>query len=79
MKAWITKNALTKGIIETDIERELLGITFFSNDMYFKTSSMGIDWHTSKKGALLRVEEMRQEKIESLKKQIKKLEDMKFE
>lgn len=79
MKAWISKYALSKGIIETEIDEQTPGITFFSNNMHFDSNSVGIYWHRSKKGALLRAEEMRQKKIASLKKQIEKLEKMKFD
>ncbi len=79
MKVWITKYALTRGIIETEIDKQTSGITFFENGMYFDTNVEGIHWHTTREGATLRVEEMRQKKITSLKNQIKKLEGMKFE
>ena len=78
MKAWISKYALSKGIIETETDEQTPGMTFFSNNMYFDSNSVGIHWHRSKKGALLRAEEMRLKKISSLEKQIKKLEKMKF-
>lgn len=79
MKVWVTKYALTRGIIETEIDEQTPGITFFMNGMHFDTNAVGVYWHTTKKGAVLRAEQMRQEKIVSLKKQIEKLEGMKFE
>ena len=39
----------------------------------------GKEWHRTKEAALVRAEKMRQKKIASLKKQIEKLERMKFE
>lgn len=67
MKVWITKYALTRGIIETDN----------LNDCY---SGKGYSWiHYDKEAAIQKSEEMRQKKIASLKKQIEKLEEMRFE
>ena len=37
------------------------------------------DWHSDKQSAIKKAEEMRQKKIESLKRQIKKFEEMRFE
>lgn len=81
MKVWITKYALTKGIIEVD--GELISSDFVSilnrglslpTHWFYKG-----DWHSDKQSAIKKAEEMRQKKIESLKKQIKKLEEMSFE
>ena len=67
MKAWITKYALTRGIIETEN----------LNNCY---SGKGYSWmHCNKESAIQKAEEMRQKKIESLKNQIQKLEEMRFE
>lgn len=79
MKVWITKYALTDGIIETEIVSQDPVWTVFKNNMSIYSKNIGIDFHTSLNGAKLRAEEMRQKKIESLKKQIKKLEEMRFE
>lgn len=68
MKVWITKYALTDGIIETDSENGARSI-----DLYWG------DCHLSRESEIKKAEEMRQKKIESLKKQIKKLEKMRFE
>ena len=67
MKVWITKYALTRGIIETEN----------LNDYY---SGKGYSWmHYNKESAIKKAEEMRQKKIASLKEQIEKLERMRFE
>ena len=67
MKVWITKYALTRGIIEIHN----------LNDCY---SGKRYRWiHLDKESAIKKAEEMRQKKITSLKKQIKKLEEMRFE
>lgn len=78
MKVWITKYALTQGIIEADGVRTSQGI-------YIKNSGLntdyfyGSDWYFDKESAIKKAEEMRQKKIASLKKQIEKLEEMRFE
>ena len=67
MKVWITKYALTRGIIETEN----------LNNCY---SGKEYSWiHYDKNSAIQKAEEMRQKKIASLKKQIEKLERMRFE
>ena len=78
MKVYITRYALSTGIIETDDAEICSNI---SEDMisskkygYFH----GNDWHKKKEDAVLRAEVMRIKKIESLKKQIEKLDKMKF-
>ena len=80
MKVWITKYALTDGIIEADAE--LCGLDIISaswdNGTRFGNFS-GEEWWSRKKNAIEKAEEMRQKKIESLKKQIKKLAEMRFE
>lgn len=80
MKVWITKYALTSGIVE--IEGEITE----SGSLYDMRSSLpmyyhgeGKEWHRTKESAIKKAEEMRQKKIESLKKQIKKLEEMKID
>lgn len=81
MKVWITKYALTKGIIEADAEKALSDTVVIPRGRCILQSNWFCigDWHTSKKQAIAKAEEMRQKKIASLKKQIEKLEKMKFE
>lgn len=80
MKVWITKYALTKGILQEE------GETFKGNPNYLMVKGYysdfygeGNEWHRTKESAIKKAEEMRQKKIASLKKQIEKLEKMKFE
>lgn len=81
MKVWITKYALTRGIIEAD------GELTSSDSVIILNRGLSLptywfykgDWHSNKQSAIKKAEEMRQKKIESLKKQIKKLEEMRFE
>ena len=83
MKVWITKYALTDGIIEA-IAYKLTWRTYIVIPKYIGTR-VGIirlmnilDYSVTKELAVKRAEEMRQKKIESLKKQIKKLKKMRF-
>lgn len=80
MKVWITKYALTTGIFEMTAEITEHGSAY---DMHssFPTyyHGEGKEWHKTKESAIARAEEMRHKKIASLKKQIEKLEGMKFE
>ena len=80
MKVWITKYALTNGIIEA--EAEPCGFDIISASWDNGTRCTNLYWeecYLSKKFAIKKAEEMRQEKIASLKKQIKKLEEMMFD
>lgn len=80
MKVYITKYALTDGIIEADAE--LLGMDIISASQDDGTRCDIFEseecWH-QKNNAVEKAEEMSQKKIASLKKKIEKLEDMKFE
>ena len=80
MKVWITKYALTDGIIEADAEVggfDTITATWDNGTRCDNFKSE--EWWNQKKNAIEKAEEMRQKKIESLKKQIKKLEEMRFE
>lgn len=80
MKVWITKYALTQGILERSIrsfdDETAEDITggHLRAKYYYKG-----EWHESKISAIAKAEEMRKKKISSLKKQIEKLEKIKFE
>lgn len=72
-KVWITKYALTSGIIEKEAEIKG-GIAIVSTlETYY-----GKEWHRTEEDAKKRAEEMRLKKIESLKKQIERLEKIQF-
>ena len=70
--AWVTKYALTSGIIETKGQVSDTGSLFFGKHGYAYRK----DWQTSEQLAIERFHEMRLKKISSLKKQIEKLEKM---
>lgn len=73
-KAYITKYALTDGIIEK--EGEIVKDTYF-NVRKYGFFSKG-DYFFTKEEAIEKAEQMRLKKIESLKKQILKLEKLTF-
>ena len=80
MKVWITKYALTDGIIEADGEPYGLEWVSASWDNGDKCNDFEQEeWFDTKERAIQKAEEMRQKKIASLKKQIEKLEEMRFE
>ncbi len=80
---WVTKYALSEGIKETELkERETTEWAWVAWPS--TTGGMGIlmvrkvDVHHDKESALIRAEQMRIAKIESLRKQISKLEKKAF-
>lgn len=87
MKVWITKYALTIGIIEarhidiTEPYENMIQAYFIDvngklcNDYYVSNEEIFLD----KESAIMKAEEMRQKKIESLQKKIRKLEKIRFE
>lgn len=81
MKVWITKYALSRGIIEADGEfTSSDSVSILNRDLPLPTHWFYKgDWHSDKESAIKKAEEMRQKKIENLKKQIQKLEEMRFE
>ena len=78
---WVTKYALTKGIIEAEAiitSDDSVSIMDFNSELSMPWFYKG-SWHRTKEDAVKRAEEMRKKKIESLKKQIEKLEKLKFD
>ena len=78
-KAYVTKFALTKGIMHLDGEIETSGggpASFRANGDY--VSFYRNDWHKTLEAAVVQAEKMRKTKLESLRKQIVKLESMEF-
>lgn len=83
MKVWITKYALTDGIVEAESndktqDKERI-FAFWNNDEYGIFYPQKGEIFFDKQPAIQKAEEMRQEKIASLKKQIEELERMRFE
>ena len=76
-KYWITKHALTKGIFE--IEGRECSIDRMIQDPNRTCAYYHRDeFHTCKKRAIAKAEEMRLKKIASLKKQLARYEGLKF-
>lgn len=80
MKVWVTKYALTKGIMEfeadrcIDISPDMIAIRGTLGNMYF----YGTDWHTTLADAKIRAENMRLQRIDTLLNQIEKLKELKW-
>ena len=82
IQAWVTKYALTDGIkcIVGEISDCAPNmISEIKSGTWLSSCFHGKDWHKTEAEAIARAEQMRVEKIASLKKQIAKLEAMKFE
>jgi len=83
MKIYITKYALTKGIIEDDAIKVdgALGKTtaVVDNDGWGRKYYHGDEFHYSETAARIQADKMRLNRIESLEKQIAKLKSLKFD
>jgi len=80
MKVWITKYALSRGIFEMDVRSQSEdGKAVYGKAWDQCFHGQGIEWCKTKTEAIAIAEGMRQKKIDSMKKQIEKLEKMKFE
>lgn len=85
MKAWITKYALTQGIIPVEGRIDPGDVNVFivppvgSSPFPFTSYFHGLEWHTSRYDAMIRAEDMRKAKIKALTKQLEKLQAMTFE
>ena len=81
MKVWITKYALTEGILEVDGTTPFhIDVLHYQRERRYKQTmgNRGKDWHLDLSLAKAKAEQMRQVKIASLKKQIAKLEKLEF-
>lgn len=79
MKVYVTKYALTKGIEEVEVEETHTPTMVATKGPYSQCfHGEGKDWHRQKWQAVARANQMRNKKIESLKKLIVKLEKMSF-
>lgn len=79
MKVWITKYALTKGIMEFDLDKD--AISTRSPDMIEYAPyhyARGNDWHREYNSAVMRAREMQTNKIASLKKQLERIQRLRF-
>jgi len=82
MKIYITKYALTKGIIEDDaikIDRELSKtMAVVDNDGWGRKYYHGDEFHYSETAARIKADKMRLNRIKALEKRIAKLKSLKF-
>ena len=82
MKAFVTKVIPKDGIIQeveayrSERNPDILAVKVGLWPDYYR--GQGKQWHLTREAAITRAEEMRVHKIESLKKQITKLENLKF-
>ena len=81
MKVWITKYALTRGILQADGEADgsMFEVTDSRHPGALKIYYHGDEWHIKRAAAVKRAEEMRRKKIASLRRQITRLEALIFE
>lgn len=81
MKVWISKYSLTQGLYSDECEIGRTLATPCANNSkypYRWYHGKGIQWHLTKEEAIAKAEDMRKRKIDSLKKQIAKLEKLDF-
>lgn len=90
MKIYITKYALTQGIVEaegelvTDIVKKdevnsrMIKILSRPGTNHFSYYLFKPFWHTTREEAVAHAEKVRAAKIKSVEKQLKKLQNMKF-
>jgi protein subunit release factor A len=80
MKVYITKYALTSGILEIEARNGTAEnmVCYRSKGASYDQYAHGNDWHVDIDSAKAKAEQMRQAKIASLKKQIAKLEKLEF-
>ncbi len=88
MKFWVTKYALTQGIIEVEAEEppekspDMLVVRPGADSEMFSFSFTqylhGSEWHRTREDAVKEAESMRVKKIASLEKSILKIKKLKF-
>ena len=77
MRIWNSKYALTKGVIEQNgVE---VGDSMVKIGQLQYLHGEGKEWHRTPEEAVARAEEMRKAKIASVRKQLARLESMRFD
>jgi hypothetical protein len=79
VKVWISKCALSDGIQESIARQVDTDTGWVRTEGYYNMHKLGRDCHETREAAVKAANQMRIKKIASLKKQIAKLEAMKFE
>lgn len=77
MKIWNSKYALTEGLIEQ--EGEEVGDSMVQVGSLQYLHGEGKEWHRTRESAAARAEVMRKAKIASVRKQLARLEAMRFD
>jgi hypothetical protein len=78
MKVWISKYALSQGILETEVKRTSVEGMVQASDVSLPTYFHGWEWHSTWEEAAQRAEELKEKRLKSLQKQIRKLENLHF-
>jgi len=79
MKAYVTKYALTMGILELEVEDADDGMIKDTRGQFPSYyHGEGKEWHRTREAAVKRAEVMRTKKIASIKKQLAKIENLEF-
>jgi hypothetical protein len=81
MKVYVTKYALTQGILEEEatlVGEARIKVSGDSSRGVFHAFYYKPDWYETREEAVARAEEMRKRKIASLEKSLKKFKNMKF-
>ena len=74
---WVTKWALTQGILKLDARDVGDGLMKIGSCLYVHDE--GCEWHRTPQAAVARAEELRQKKVKSLEKALKVLRAKKIE
>jgi hypothetical protein len=77
MEIWVTKYALTSGIIKAEVEDFRNGCVIVKGgDHHMRFCS---EWYTTEREAMERAETLKKKKIKSLEKQLEKLKNIKIQ
>ena len=79
MKAWITKYAMTSGLIEVSGEVDKNRPNEFHAQGWQTFIGEGVQWHRTKAGAIVKAEQMRKSRLTYLRNAFLNVEAMKFE
>lgn len=80
IRAWVTKYALSDGILVVDgtVHHSISSTMLTWGGEFTSLSAHGNDWHRTQEAAITRAEEMRKANIEYLRKRIAKMEALQF-
>jgi hypothetical protein len=76
MKVWVSKYALSSGILEKEMERASTSPEYVTDKYLFL--KLGSEAHESKEEAIKKANDMRIKKIASLRKKLEKIEGLVF-